>query len=533
MAATIRRATGEDADVWLALLHTNLQIDDEATGLAREDIVADFDANGGNETWVTEQDGNLQAAITLLKPAEDNDNPVANLGRCIGTDESYLTGLIGSLLEHVWNICVERSLTAVARLPVSDKRQHEAFERAGFNCTGFQPLKHRLGGADGTLFYVRVNDSARVTRNPFSRSIESVAAIATSVLESFEFELPQSVFDGATGYPLKTDVVVHPSSVDDFDLWRVQSASSIEQAEISSGANHGFGFLRTSSEVEPLAIIGQRDVRVTSGLTYCFDEEDQCVRVLSGFTVDDISMGTLLQEVVNIANDEFDAAYVEIDVVMTAPRFLKCAEQLGFLPVAYLPAFHREDGQLKDVVKLVKLNVPYRSIESSLTAGARRVAGLVEEKFDELKAGVGLIKLLRALPLFDGLGDGELRKITLLFGQKLFQMNEMVFNAGDASDEAYVIMRGQIDIYIDPAEPAIATLGNGQIFGELAFLDGHERTARAISRTPSILLVLKRSEFNKLIEREPHLGMVVLRNIAQDLTGKLRSTNPLTQKKQA
>ena len=528
MAATIRKATSEDADVWLALLQANLHlIEGEVSGLTRDDVVEEF--GSGEETWVAEVDGNLQSSLTILKPAEYNTNPVANLGRSLNTDESFLSEVCEELLEYVWSLCVERGLAAVARIPASDKRQQVAFEKSGFKCVGFQPLKHRVGREDGILFYARVNESTKVTRFPFSKSIESVSALATAVLEAFDLELPQSVFDGVTGYPLKTDVVVHPAGVEDYELWQIQSESAIDQIEISSGSNYGFGFLRTRPTYPLQAIIGQRDVRVTSGLTFCFDEMDRCVRVLSGFTVDDISMGALLQEVVNIANDEYDAAYVEIDVVMTAPRFLKCVEQLGFLPVAYLPAFHREGGQLKDVVKLVKLNIPYNSNDVPVTAGARRISERVEEKFDELKAGVGLINLLRALPLFEGLGDGELRKITLLFGQKLSQANELVFNAADASDEAYVIMRGQIEIYIDPAKPPIATLSNGQIFGELAFLDGNERTARAISKTPSILLVLKRTEFNELIEREPHLGMVVLRNIAQDLAGKLRLTNSLTQ----
>jgi hypothetical protein len=37
--------------------------------------------------------------------------------------------------------------------------------------------------------------------------------------------------------------------------------------------------------------------------------------------------------------------------------------------------------------------------------------------------------------------------------------------------------------------------------------------------------VIQRSEFNSLLEAEPHLGMVVMRNIASDLSNKLRRTD--------
>ena len=69
-----------------------------------------------------------------------------------------------------------------------------------------------------------------------------------------------------------------------------------------------------------------------------------------------------------------------------------------------------------------------------------------------------------------------------------------------------------------------AAIQSGQIFGELAFLDGSARLATAVASQPSILLVMQRTAFNDLAQNEPHLGMVVLCNIARDLSSKLRRT---------
>jgi CRP-like cAMP-binding protein len=71
----------------------------------------------------------------------------------------------------------------------------------------------------------------------------------------------------------------------------------------------------------------------------------------------------------------------------------------------------------------------------------------------------------------------------------------------------------------------VAVLAPGKILGELAFLDGAPRTARAVAAEASILLRLHRDAFNRLVASEPHLGMVVMRNIAVDLSAKLRQTN--------
>ncbi|TMP97454.1 MAG: cyclic nucleotide-binding domain-containing protein [Verrucomicrobia bacterium] len=129
------------------------------------------------------------------------------------------------------------------------------------------------------------------------------------------------------------------------------------------------------------------------------------------------------------------------------------------------------------------------------------------------------------MSIFDGLGDGELRKIARLFTQKLFRPGEKVFAKGDPGSEAYVVMRGQIEIHLDENSLPIASVGSGQIFGELAFLDGSPRAACAVASQASILLVIQRPAFIDLVQREPHLGMVILRNIALELSSRLRRTN--------
>jgi CRP-like cAMP-binding protein len=109
--------------------------------------------------------------------------------------------------------------------------------------------------------------------------------------------------------------------------------------------------------------------------------------------------------------------------------------------------------------------------------------------------------------------------------QKLFRAGEFVFAKGDSSLEAYIVLRGKINIQLERDGPPIAQLSDGKIFGELAFLDGSPRNAFAAAAQPSILLVVQRSAFTDLARREPNLGMVVMRNIAMDLAAKLRNVN--------
>lgn len=67
-----------------------------------------------------------------------------------------------------------------------------------------------------------------------------------------------------------------------------------------------------------------------------------------------------------------------------------------------------------------------------------------------------------------------------------------IFNEGEAGDFAYIVERGEIGIYktIEGSEIEITTLHPGEIFGEIAVLDGRERLASAIALTDSVLIIV-------------------------------------------
>jgi len=180
---------------------------------------------------------------------------------------------------------------------------------------------------------------------------------------------------------------------------------------------------------------------------------------------------------------------------------------------------------------MVKLNLPYSLEPSDFTTHAQNMVKLIDRNFSDQKLGLAIINLLRPLSMFSGLGDGELRKVARLFVQKLYRPGDQVFARGDSGDEAYIVLRGKISIQLESEAPPVAHLGDGKIFGELAFLDGAPRAAYAIATQPSILLVIKRTAFTEVVRREPNLGMMVMRNLAQDLALKLRSVNEALSKR--
>lgn len=526
MANIIRQATVKDAPQWSELVKATLGADYPDKDVYNPSwVLSQFGPGSEVETWVAETQGRLTATIAFLPPLLHNTNPIANVGRHLVHPDSYADGSAGELLKKVTDITIQRKQHCVARVLATDHAQQVLYEKLGYACVGYQPFKHMNRVREGVLFYVRVTRPDLLARSPISESLPQIKELSKLVLANLKIANPVSIRDGTIGYPLQTELKCLDASIGDFDRYRAQAQVGNPLVEVSGSFNMGFGYFRTPSNSPFRAILAQRDDEVTAGLAYIFDPYDRCLRLISSFALDDLSMGALLRQVLKIGQEQLSAVYSEVDILMTAPRLLKTAEQLGFVPIAYLAEFYIQQESCTDVVKMVKLNMVYSHDTANFTPNARTIVDIIDHNFQDQKIGVAIINLLHALPIFDGLGDGELQKIARLFTQKLYRPGERIFNKGDSGKEAYVVMRGAIQILLEEGSPPIATIHNGQIFGELAFLDGAARGAMAVAAQASILLVVQRTAFNDLAQREPHLGLVVMRNIATELSNRLRKTN--------
>ena len=85
--------------------------------------------------------------------------------------------------------------------------------------------------------------------------------------------------------------------------------------------------------------------------------------------------------------------------------------------------------------------------------------------------------LLRRIPIFANMGDGELQGILTSPGNKVLEFGpmEVVIQEGEVADSMFIILEGTVDVRIkavDGREITIATLHSGEYFGEQALLPG-------------------------------------------------------------
>jgi len=142
-------------------------------------------------------------------------------------------------------------------------------------------------------------------------------------------------------------------------------------------------------------------------------------------------------------------------------------------------------------------------------------------------------EFLREIPLFAGLSESELELVEQIGQLERYSVGHVIFDEHSTGDAMYVVQRGQVDIQMAPppgseslAEPrTIATSEAGDVFGEIALVDQGLRTARALCTKPTLLMVFRREDILHLAHEHPRIGYILMRNVAEALAFKLRSTD--------
>jgi NTE family protein len=121
--------------------------------------------------------------------------------------------------------------------------------------------------------------------------------------------------------------------------------------------------------------------------------------------------------------------------------------------------------------------------------------------------------------------ERTLRMLSLARGQALVRQ-------GDPAEALYIVVSGRFKVLRDGALHRIAEIGAGQPVGEIAFFAGGTRTATVIAERDSLVLELKREDFDALAARSPRIWSAITTELARRLghataSGALHAEPPL------
>jgi CRP-like cAMP-binding protein len=128
--------------------------------------------------------------------------------------------------------------------------------------------------------------------------------------------------------------------------------------------------------------------------------------------------------------------------------------------------------------------------------------------------------LLAAVELFTEMADDELNDLTALAQVKKLGKDATIFHAGDPADAVFVVASGRVKVVVtssDGKEFILTVLGAGQVFGEMALLESAPRSATVVTLSAVELLVISRSDFQRLLDSNPRIAQKLMAILSRRL----------------
>jgi len=140
------------------------------------------------------------------------------------------------------------------------------------------------------------------------------------------------------------------------------------------------------------------------------------------------------------------------------------------------------------------------------------------------------LEAIRSVPLFAKLDDLAGRELRDLLRRREEPAGAALFRAGDRGDAMYLIESGRVRISItddDKKDITLAELKQGDFFGEMAIIDGQQRSADATVAEAAQLAVLSREDFLRFIKSNPNVALEML----SATFSRLRRTDKMLQQR--
>jgi CRP/FNR family transcriptional regulator, cyclic AMP receptor protein len=132
------------------------------------------------------------------------------------------------------------------------------------------------------------------------------------------------------------------------------------------------------------------------------------------------------------------------------------------------------------------------------------------------------VELIRQFPIFSKI-QPAMQKLLCFSAERLkYDAGQVMFNAGDSADAAYIIIEGEVEISVPtPSGPIVVnSLGKNDILGEIAIFGDVPRTATAKATSKLETLKISKDMFIKVVRENPDAAIELIKILA----GRLANT---------
>ena len=129
------------------------------------------------------------------------------------------------------------------------------------------------------------------------------------------------------------------------------------------------------------------------------------------------------------------------------------------------------------------------------------------------------LEILRAIPLFAGLGSADLTRLGQLADEVDVPQGRVLMREGEPGNQMFVIFNGRVSV--ERGGRGVKELGPGDWFGEMALLSEGTRNATVTASEPSRLFVVAHQDFHTLMDDVP----AVRNSVLDCMAGRLREVD--------
>ena len=130
--------------------------------------------------------------------------------------------------------------------------------------------------------------------------------------------------------------------------------------------------------------------------------------------------------------------------------------------------------------------------------------------------------------LFDNFSLEEQKQVKKIGRTKKYAYGDEVIKERDSGDSLFIVLRGRLEVkkgIDDGRNKKLKELEAGEFFGEMSFFDHLARSADVVAASDCELMELSMEDVDRLVDENPALGAKLYKNLARELTIRLRANN--------
>ena len=320
-------------------------------------------------------------------------------------------------------------------------------EAHGFAVVGFLPMSWLLQRRESLALLARYFGDTLGLRKNHPRVIPEVHPLSHLALENCGLRPDEVVDEEAPAYPPGGSFEFQELTADGYAALLRIARGRVRHREVFGPVRLHYGLFKLQAR-RSRYLIAREGGRIAGAVGFTLDALEDSVRIFELIALRDEVIRPMLSNLVAACREQWAVGYLEVDVSAYEPRMQRTLVELGFLPVAYIPALVFHEVERLDVVKMSHLMTsPDFSIDA-LTPRAKAMADLVLRQFGSREVEPRIARAVQGLPLCGGLNAEQFHRLAGVCRLTSFEPGEAVLRQGQASHGMHVVLQGEVAITV-------------------------------------------------------------------------------------